>query len=1113
MNPPEGAFASALLLERARLHRAIVPTSAGASLIAAAVVAWVLHRHGVPASTLMAWAGVLGTAMLMRAGVALMQGRDADRRLHARSWLWCHRTAFFAHGLAWAFLSVRTMPGLDHEGFDLLLFAVAAMTAGSLIATAFDIKAALAFAAPALAPATVHLFKDEAGAETGMGALLGLFIAFSVLSTVRAQRVVYESVRLRMREAEKAEEAERHAAAAELARAELAEQHHLLGQLMRNTRQGYWFIDNNGMTTDVNPAMCQLMGRARDDVIGRSAFEFFAGEDLLTLHDELERRRDGSSSGYEIGLRRPDGSVVPCFNHATPIYDTQGQRIGSVGLWTDLTQPKQAEYELRTYEAVANSITDAVSVIDESGTYRMVNDAWCRMTGRLRAQVIGRRSAELYPFVASEERQRERRLCLEQNAPRSIRSPLPGLGDGIFETTYYPYLGQGTRSVVIVTRDVSEQEANRRALATSAEYLSATLNATADAIFASDATDPMQPARFVNDQMLRMWGITQEEGRSLSPAGLMAHAMPLFVEPEAERARIDDIVRHNLVDETRVQLKDGRTLLRRCIVSNVLEHPLRVWSFRDVTVEEQATQALRDRETEIRQLLEAFPGHIAAIDAQGRYVYVNSKFAANQGLSRRQIIGRSIQDVLGRERGRYILDLMPKMDLQGAIVSEKHYPATATRAAKDVELTMVGGQSRADGSRLYYCFAIDITTRNQAQSALMAARDDAERANKAKSQFLSQMSHELRTPMNAIIGFGQLLETDPDHPLLGEQQAYVQQILRSGRYLLNLINEVLDLGRIEAGRMEVDQAVVSVQAVLETCLNMVRPLAMERAIELPDPARIHCTQQVLADRLRTKQVLLNLLTNAIKYNRDGGCVSVDCRVDADHLVIEIGDQGRGLSDEQIQRLFQPFERLDAERTGIEGTGIGLALSKRLVEMMDGSIGVHSELGQGSRFWIRLPLAVQQTEPAALGAPSQLSSLDCAPADPLHTVLYIEDNPVNTILMEAMLSRLRGVRLITAALPRAGLVLARNAHPALILLDINLPGMDGYEVLRHLQADRRTAGIPVVAVSANALDADLQAGLAAGFADYLPKPLDMQQLLDTVRRLLGRHEDSRLSTVL
>jgi CheY-like chemotaxis protein/anti-sigma regulatory factor (Ser/Thr protein kinase) len=294
---------------------------------------------------------------------------------------------------------------------------------------------------------------------------------------------------------------------------------------------------------------------------------------------------------------------------------------------------------------------------------------------------------------------------------------------------------------------------------------------------------------------------------------------------------------------------------------------------------------------------------------------------------------------------------------------------------------------------------------------------------------------------------------------------------------------------------------------------MVRPLAMERAISLPDPARILCSQQVLADRLRIKQVLLNLLTNAIKYNCDGGRVSVDCRVDAAELVIEIGDQGRGLSDEQISRLFQPFERLDAERTGIEGTGIGLALSKRLVEMMDGRIGVNSEVGQGSRFWIRLPLAVHQTEPAALGPPSGLSTSDFAPDEPLHTVLYIEDNPVNTILMEAMLSRLRGVRLVTAVLPRAGLVLARNAHPALILLDINLPGMDGYEVLRHLQADRRTAGIPVVAVSANAMDADLQAGLAAGFADYLPKPLDMQNLLDTVRRLLGRHEDSRLSTVM
>ena len=385
---------------------------------------------------------------------------------------------------------------------------------------------------------------------------------------------------------------------------------------------------------------------------------------------------------------------------------------------------------------------------------------------------------------------------------------------------------------------------------------------------------------------------------------------------------------------------------------------------------------------------------------------------------------------------------------------------------------------------------------------LVAAKDQAERASRAKSEFLSRMSHELRTPLNAILGFGQLLEMDQ---LEDEQAENVQEILHAGRHLLDLINEVLDLARIEAGRLTISQEPVPLFPLVEECLTLIRPMAEKHGIGIIATGQ-DCGEQVRADRTRLKQVLLNLLSNAVKYNRASGSIGITCMHDDGTVQVRISDTGKGLSPEQQTRLFSPFERLDADQDAIEGTGIGLALSKRLVELMAGEIGVESTPGVGSTFWVRLPLSKghgQLDEEINEWADPDTEVPDQPKESRQWDVLCIEDNPANLRLIERILSRRNDVRLLTANTPTLGLELAMTHQPALILLDINLPEMDGYDVMECLQENSITRDIPVVAVSANAMPKDLARGKAAGFLQYLTKPLSVEKLQKLIDEIAAK----------
>ena len=435
----------------------------------------------------------------------------------------------------------------------------------------------------------------------------------------------------------------------------------------------------------------------------------------------------------------------------------------------------------------------------------------------------------------------------------------------------------------------------------------------------------------------------------------------------------------------------------------------------------------------------------------------------------------------------------------------------ASRGIEDIyELTYI----RKDGSRFpciisitalrddfgtiigYLLIGSDNSVRKQVEFALKDAIAVAEKANLAKSDFLSSMSHELRTPLSAILGFAQLIESGTPQPTPSQKRS-VDQILQAGWYLLDLINEILDLALIESGKLSLSLEPVSLAEVMHECETMIESQADKRGISVSFP-KFSQPCFVKADRTRLKQVLINLLSNAIKYNTERGSVVLKCvESDAAHIRISVEDTGAGLAAEQIDQLFQPFNRLGQQTSTEQGTGIGLVMTKRLVELMGGAIGVESVPGRGSTFWIEMNVTAD-TQPTA-----ELIDLALASRPPpavmaeARTVLYVEDNPANLMLVEDLIARRPDLRLLSARDGISGIAIARASLPDFILMDINLPGISGITALKILRDDPVTAHIPVVALSANAMPRDIEKGLEAGFFRYLTKPIKINEFMETL----------------
>jgi PAS domain S-box-containing protein len=386
----------------------------------------------------------------------------------------------------------------------------------------------------------------------------------------------------------------------------------------------------------------------------------------------------------------------------------------------------------------------------------------------------------------------------------------------------------------------------------------------------------------------------------------------------------------------------------------------------------------------------------------------------------------------------------------------------------------------------------DMTDRRRGEEAAHDARDFAERSSRAKTEFLSGMSHELRTPLNAVLGFAQVLALDELTP---QQAEAVEQITKAGELLLALVDELLDISRIEAERMTVSLEPVHVGSLILECVELIEPIAAERQVRVIGPPRRDLRAYVTADQQRLKQVLMNLLSNAVKYNRPGGTARVTAAFDDGRARISVSDTGPGLKADELRRLFVPFERLSAADSGIAGTGLGLALSKRLVELMHGTITVESTPGAGSAFIVEL----ERADGPDLDSDTDTDTDPAAP--PTSTVLYIEDNLANLHLVEMLLSRMGNFDVLTAMQGQLGLELARTHAPDLILLDLHLPDMDGEDVARVLRADAATRAIPIVILSADAYSSVRRRMLEMGVNAYITKPFKVAEMLELIDGLL------------
>jgi signal transduction histidine kinase/CheY-like chemotaxis protein len=393
---------------------------------------------------------------------------------------------------------------------------------------------------------------------------------------------------------------------------------------------------------------------------------------------------------------------------------------------------------------------------------------------------------------------------------------------------------------------------------------------------------------------------------------------------------------------------------------------------------------------------------------------------------------------------------------------------------------------------------------------LALATETAQGANRAKSEFLSSMSHELRTPLNAIIGFGELLESGSIELSPEQKKEFTGYIVRAGHHLLTLINEVLNLAQIEAGKLSVSMEPVQLTELLEECRTMTEPLGARRGIRMLFPAQ--CELGVRADRTRLKQVLLNLLSNAVKYNRDNGAVVLDCtRTDGNKVRISVQDTGVGMRPQQLESLFQAFNRLGQEGGEVEGSGIGLVVTKQLVELMGGTLGVSSTLGTGSVFWVELEVCRPDRaaeQPAAAQAAQAEPPVHEKQDGEIATILCVDDNPASLKLVETILASRPGIRVLSAPDGRIGVELARAHRPEVILMDNNMPRMTGREAQSVLRDDPSTSDIPVIALTANAMPDAVAQGLAAGFYRYLTKPIEAPALLDAVDGALAEARTRR-----
>ena len=527
-----------------------------------------------------------------------------------------------------------------------------------------------------------------------------------------------------------------------------------------------------------------------------------------------------------------------------------------------------------------------------------------------------------------------------------------------------------------------------------------------------------------------------------------------------------------------------------------------------IATRKRADKALRESEQKNRLILESTGQGIYGLDLDGRAIFVNPAVCEMLGYVADELLHQPMHALIHHSYPNGSPYPREKCLMYAAFNDGTvHHVTDEVLWRKDgtsfpVEYTST--PIREDGEPVGAVVTFkDITKRKRAEEQIILAKEEAERANNAKSELLSSMSHELRTPLNAILGFTQLLNTDPDHPLTEKQLDATEQVLKSGDHLLNLINEVLDLAAIESGKVPLDVEAQDPTPVIESCTAIARNLAEQKGLAFYDRTAGWTLPEINIDETRFRQVLLNLLSNAVKYNRDGGTVTLAVEeAEGGGVRFSVIDSGIGIPEDKHDQIFSPFSRLGLENSDITGSGIGLTITRELVEAMGGSIGFESAPNLGSTFWLAFPIVSgelsvkdRSEEPAPAPSPAAADT----PPQAKHTVLCVEDNPSSLMLLESIIERIQDTAMISAHTGELGVDLAEIHHPDVILMDINLPGINGIETLYRLKLSSATKNIPVIALTARASEKDKAQGLEAGFMDYLTKPINVEEVTSALNQ--------------
>ncbi len=908
----------------------------------------------------------------------------------------------------------------------------------------------------------------------------------------------------------------------------LSTQQQLSGDLQRTQLLANSVIDNAGALVLVldpegrivrfNHACEKLSGYAFAEIEGKFPWDtFLPAEDAESIRknafETLVHNSQAMAGQYTNEWLSKNGERHMIEWSNTLLLDADGQMNFMVCVGTDVTEKNKIAQRLQEQATIIDQIHDAVVSTDLDALVTSWNKGAERMFGYAASEMLGRPIAQLYPL--------DQLSTLLNEGIASLRAEESHVAEVTMQRKngerFYGYLtlsmlydaNHQPLGMISYMMDITKRKVAEEALRANNQIVAAVLDTTPVMIAYLDpdmhfvrvnaayaAADHKQPEFFIGKNYFALFPNPQHEiiFRRVAETG----------EPHVARAKPFEYASNpepgpTHLDWTLVPVKNdaGRVTGLVLSLTNVTDRiqaletaerseqelMLLTESLETRVLQRTAEVQLQNRRNEI--ILNTTPDGFFSADAKGCIRIANPAFCAMLGYDEAEMLQLSIPDIEANERPQDVAAHMQRVIAHGHDrFDTRHRRKNGSMVDVEISVNLVD----IDGEQLFYAFVRDITLRKRSEAALMHARDEAERANKTKSEFLSRMSHELRTPMNAILGFAQVLELESIQP---EQMDFVHEIHRAGDHLLELINELLDLSRIEAGKLALQVQALPLDKVLAQALQITQSMMSARQIVL----RNHCdpTLQVQADSTRLCQILVNLLSNAAKYNHAGGRISITCHPGAEgRLRIAVADTGPGIAQDKQALLFRPFERLGAELGEVEGAGIGLALSKQLAELMGATLGVESSPGIGSTFWVELPLAPsKQTAVSSAAAPS-------ASADtPRYTVLYVEDNAANLKVVQAMLRRQPDVGLISATNGEYGLELARRYRPEVILLDINLPDMNGYAVLSALKADAATRAIPVLALTADAMPIDVARGLKAGFHRYLTKPIKASELIAAI----------------